>query len=309
MEHIKTSPRDFFLQVLSNLFLYYCAGWLVSLLYDYINFAFGSTGGYYYGGSAWFSGSMRWAIASLVIVFPVYVLVTRFINRDLAKHPEKKDLRIRKWMMYLTLALASLALIIDVIALLYQFLSGEFALTFFLKVLAVAVVSGLVWGYYYYELRRDAGKHAPSRMIFRYISIALVAITIIGGFFIVGSPTTARQRQYDMQRVSDLQTIQWQLVNYWQSKQMLPASLDQLNDPISGYMVPVDPEGAAYGYKKTGNTSFEVCATFSLQATDSTGMVKPITGAGNETWVHGAGQTCFTRMIDMDLYPPRPATK
>ncbi len=297
------------MHLLSNLGLYYCAGWLVSLLYDYINYSFGTTS-YYGGDSAWFSGSMRWAIASLVIVFPVYVWITHSLNKDLEAHPEKRELRIRKWMMYITLSLAAIALIADLIALIYQFLSGEFAPTFFLKVLSVAVVASLVFGYYFYELRRDAGKKAPQRGVFRYAALALVLATVVGGFFIVGSPTTARIRQYDSQRVGDLQNIQWQIVNYWQSKGSLPKSLDSLQDPISGYMVPVDPEFVTkqlqYEYKPTGATVFELCATFGLQSVDAQGITKPITGAGNDTWVHGGGRTCFTRTIDADLYPVRP---
>jgi hypothetical protein len=81
---------------------------------------------------------MRWAIASLVIVFPVYVWVTHRLNNDLEVNPEKRGLWIRKWLMYLTLALASVALVIDLIALVNEFLSGEFTTTFLLKVLAVA---------------------------------------------------------------------------------------------------------------------------------------------------------------------------
>jgi hypothetical protein len=211
MEHIKTSPRDFFLHLLSNVALYYCAGWLVSLLYDCINFGFGTMG--YYGGG-WLPDSMRWAIASLVIVFPIYIWVTHRLNKDIDANPEKKNLHVRKWMMYLTLSLASIALVVDLVALIYQFLSGEFALTFFLKVAAVALVSGLVFGYYYYELRRDSGKHAPARSLFRYGALVLVLASVIGGLVIAGSPTTARERQYDQQRLTDLQNIQWQLVSY-----------------------------------------------------------------------------------------------
>ena len=140
---VKNSPKDFFLYLLSNVALYYCAGWLVSLLYDCINYAFGSTARYYYE-TSWLPSSMRWAIASLVIVFPVYIWVTHMLNKDLDAHPEKRELRVRKWLIYLTMSLASVALVADIVALIYQFLSGEFVTTFFLKVLAVAVVSAPV---------------------------------------------------------------------------------------------------------------------------------------------------------------------
>lgn len=303
----KTSPKDFFLYLLSNVALYYCAGWLVSLLYDYINYGFGTIN---YYETSWLPSSMRWAIASLVIVFPVYIWVTNGLNRDLATNPGKKDLWVRKWMMYLTLALASIAIVIDLVALVNEFLAGEFAATFILKVLAVALVSGLVFGYYFYELRRDAGKHAPARSIFRYAAIALVALTIAGGFLVVGSPTTARERRYDVQRVFDLQSIQSQVTNYWQNKRALPPALSALSDPLLGYSLPIDPEITTkqreYEYKPTGSLSFEICATFNLAGGPSDEVTGPkITGAGNEVWLHGAGRTCFNRTIDPAFFPAK----
>ncbi len=308
---IKTTPRDFFLYLLSNVALYYCAGWLVSLLYDFINYSLGSID--YYGGE-WLPGSMRWAIASLVIVFPVYIWVTNGLNRDLEAHPEKRELRVRKWLIYLTLSLSSIALVVDLIALVNEFLSGEFAATFFLKVLAVAVVSVLVFLYYFYELRRDAGKPAPSHALFRWIAIALVAITVVSSFFVVGSPTTARNNRYDNQRVSDLQNMQSQVTYYYQRKQVLPTDSAQLNDPLSGYAVPVDPEnGAVYPYKTTGPKSFQLCATFANEDANSQPgrpEVAPMpvatknVGASVDYWNHATGQVCFERTIDTQLYPP-----
>ena len=313
---VKTTPKDFFLYLLSNIALYYCAGWLVSLLYDFINYSFGSINFYE---TSWLPGSMRWAIASLVIVFPVYIWVTHRLNKDLEAHPAKREMRVRKWLIYLTLALASIAMVVDLIALVDQFLSGEFVPTFFLKVLAVAVVSALVFFYYYYELRRDAGKPAPSHALFRYIAIALVVLSVGGALFAVGSPETARNRQYDQRRVSDLQQIQSQVVYYYQRKQVLPTEISQLNDPLSGFAVPVDPvTSSAYTYRSTAPMAFELCATFATEATDgqlgdgsmAPRPVAPIMEGGKyfdvtqDYWAHGAGEVCFPRTIDPERYPP-----
>lgn len=305
MEHIKTGPKDFFLYLLSNLALYYCAGWLISLLYDIINYAFGSLNYY----DLWLPTSMRWAVASLVIVFPLYVWVTHWLNQDLEQHAEKRELRVRKWLMYLTLSLASITLIVDMIALLNQFLSGEFATTFFLKVIAVALVAGMVFVYYWYELRRDHGKAAPARAIFRYSAAAIVLAAIVLGFVIVGSPTTARERQYDQQRISDLQYLQGQIVSYWQAKEQLPRTLNDLRDPISGVVPPVDPQAEtldrAYEYRPTGSNSFELCATFNQDGAAPGALYESrVIGGGNEVWAHEAGRTCFTRTIDAAFYPP-----
>lgn len=311
-QSIKASPRDFFLYLLSNVALYYCAGWLVSLLYDYINYSFGSVDFSYQ--TSWLPDSMRWAIASLIIVFPVYILVTRRLNADLVAAPEKKDLWVRKWLIYLTLALASIALVIDLVALVNEFLSGEFATTFLLKTLAVAVVAGMIFDYYFYELRRDAGKFAPARALFRWMAIGLVVVSVVSGFFIVGSPEEARARRYDFDRVDNLQNIQWQIVNYWQKKEALPKSLTDLNDPIAGYTVPVDPvTGTSYDYALLSEKAFELCATFDLASRNPQLGPAPLSGlyksVESSNWTHEQGRVCFERTIDSDLYPPQRESK
>ncbi len=142
-----------------------------------------------------------------------------------------------------------------------------------------------------------------------YIVISVVVISVIGGFFIIGSPATERVRRFDERRVSDLQTIQWEVINYWQKKNQLPATLGALRDDIRGFVPPQDPEtGAPYEYAVSDATSFSLCAVFSMptdSATDTRGITKPLSvGLQSENWAHNNGRACFKRVIDKDLYPP-----
>lgn len=143
------------------------------------------------------------------------------------------------------------------------------------------------------------------------IVIGAVAVAVVASFFVIGSPLTERTRRFDERRVSDLQSIQWEVVNYWQKKSRLPATLAELNDDIRGFGVPQDPEtGGAYEYAEESAASFSLCATFSLASDASANMRRitksvPVIGV-NQSWTHGSGRTCFTRTIDKDLYPPVP---
>jgi hypothetical protein len=151
----------------------------------------------------------------------------------------------------------------------------------------------------------------------RYISWAtgvLIVVTVLAGFMIVGTPAEARKMRLDNQRVSDLQSIQWQVVNYWQLKQALPVSIVELEDPISGYLNPRDPEtGELYVYRPTGPLSFELCATFAASGDADWGKGEPMPirayGSIEGSWAHGAGEQCFTRAIDPERYPPASNTK
>ncbi len=117
--------------------------------------------------------------------------------------------------------------------------------------------------------------------------------------------------RYDEQKVSDLQNMQYQLVNYWQQKQILPKAATELADPLQGYTLPMDPQsGAPYTYEMTGATSFKLCAAFNEPTPDTAGrgsyssgtMSYPSMSGIDENWQHGAGDTCFTRTIDPERY-------
>ena len=148
--------------------------------------------------------------------------------------------------------------------------------------------------------------------IFTYAIIAVVVAAVVTAFFVVGSPQTERLRRFDSQRVSDLTQIQDQIRNYWQSKQVLPQKLSDLNDQFTGYQVPRDPQTTAeYVYLVKGEVTFNLCATFNLQSSISqSGKTVPVAPMpaypGQYNWDHAAGYQCFERTIDKQLYPPYP---
>ncbi len=140
-----------------------------------------------------------------------------------------------------------------------------------------------------------------------YGVITVVAIAVLAGFFVIGSPGDERSRRFDEQRVSDLSLIQNQLLNYWQAKGNLPESLGALQDTISGFSIPNDPDpGAtsAYQYSVRGPDTFLLCAVFSTSNVNEVGIKPhPIDyRSWGDNWKHDIGKTCFERTIDKDLY-------
>lgn len=285
--------------------LYACAGSVLALLFQYVNLAFPDSLSPSYDSG----GAIRWAIASLVIIFPVFVWGSWFLRRDMTREPEKAELKIRRWLLYLTLFAAAVLIIGDLVALLYNFLEGDLTISFFLKILAVFAVAAAVFGYYLYELRRDPQKFSVGARVFAWGVVVVIAGIVIAGFFAAGSPFTQRAIRFDRERVNNLQDIQSRLVLVWQQKGSLPRSLNELTDAISGFAAPRDPEtNTAYEYKKTGDLAFELCATFafSSDADRLAPMAAPV-GLYSKpdtmnNWKHGAGVACFERAIDPELY-------
>lgn len=149
----KTSPKDVFMHLLAIISLYVSAGSFVALIFQYVNIAFPDPlrEGDYYLRSAY--SAIRWAIATLVVVFPVYAVTSWLLQKGYAQNPTLRNLRIRKWLIYFTLFAAALFIIGDLIALIYNFLQGELTARFFLKVLTVFFVAGSVFWYYFMDIR------------------------------------------------------------------------------------------------------------------------------------------------------------
>ena len=316
----KLTPKDFFVQFGVVAALYVSAISLINLLFQTINYAFPDELAYY--GDPYSSG-IRWAIASLIIIFPLFLTLAWFIGKDFRVYPEKRELSIRKWLIYLTLFVAGIAVVVDLIALVNTFLSGEITARFILKVLAALVVAGGVFGYFIYDLRQKNPVGRKDKT-FAWIAAALVLASIVGGFVIMGSPGTAREKRFDMERVSNLQNIQWQIVNYWQQKEKFPKGLSELEDSIGGWRSPKDPDtDTAYEYVVGDGLSFKLCASFSRSTIGEReklkgrggsigkGGISYSTPAYNgigigiaDNWEHDGGRFCFDRAIDPERYPP-----
>ncbi|MEK7665182.1 MAG: DUF5671 domain-containing protein, partial [Patescibacteria group bacterium] len=298
--------------------LYWSAITFVTLLWQYINYFFPDILNQYYNYFS-FTGPIRFAVSSLIIVFPVFILVSWYLNKVYAKETAVRESKIRKWLIYLTLFIASLIIIGDLVSVINTFLEGELKARFFLKALSVLLVAIVIFWYYLDDVRREI----TSKKMVKYFGVstsAVVLISIISAFFIVGSPATARLMQLDQQKISDLQGIQYQIVNYWQTKEKLPAMLTDLTDNISGYVPSADPQSKTvyeYNIKDATNLFFELCAEFNREGNDQYGQFRPAIPekgyeygyADTDNWQHKAGRVCFERKIDKQLYPPLNKTK
>ena len=242
------------MHILNTIALYISASSLLSLVFDYINVAFPDKLNLYYSPG----DSIRWTLSLFIIIFGVFVWTSRFIEKDLVGNPDKNDLKIRRWVIYLTIFLSALLLIGDLVALIYNFLGGDLTAPFILKVISVFAVGGVIFWYYLYDLKKNPGEFSPKSKTIIWSSTIIVLAVIIYGFYLAGPPFKQRLVRFDNQRVNDMQTIQNKIVyDYWQQKNKLPQSLDNLRDSISGFVPPVDPDtNQPYEYKATGNLSF-----------------------------------------------------
>lgn len=298
----QSSARDVFSYLLLILMLISSVVSFMTLLWQYINIGLPDALDYY----SISYDLARTAVATLLIVWPVFLGISWLVLKDLSKEPRKQQLWVRRWLLYFAVFVAALATIIDLVTLVNTFLNGEITTRFILKVLAILVVAVSVLAYELWELRRDVTQPTQLPRLAAVISSLAVVIGIVAMFFVAGSPQTQRAIRLDGQRVQQLADIQYQLIDFWQRKQMLPESLDELKNELSGYVPAVDlVTGVAYSYKKTGENTFTLCASFDYKSLDlARGQKLPPYQSVFDQFSHEAGDVCFDRTIDPDTYPP-----
>lgn len=296
----RNTPRDAFLYLAVVITLAMVSISLGSLLFDLVNIWLPDA--LMYGnrcGSDNCAAAVRVAMAFLIVSLPVLFFVWRFLQRDVAAHPEMLQSRIRRWLLYFTLFVAGGSLIGDFISLVINFLNGLMTLQFFIKTIIFAWIAGTVFYYFLNELK---GMNGTAKRFVGWFAIAVAVAAIIAGFAATGLPTSARAQEADNQRVYALQNLQSQVVNYWQRKEQLPITQNDLVDPLQGDMIPVDPiTGEPFEYTVTGPLSFRLCATFATEFMETTPRYYEVI---NDNWQHGKGLVCFERTIDPDLYKP-----
>lgn len=305
----KTTPRDFFFWAGLLVALIGSVISLTTLLFSYINFAFPDPLAYYgdpYG------GAVRVAMASVIVFIPTALVLAHLIRKTIVNEAGKANIWVRRWALGLILFVASLTILIDLITLIVTFLGGEITVRFGLKVAVVLLVAAFMFLHFLADLKGYWLENVKKAGLVSSSVLAMTLVSVVAGFFIIGTPGDIRMMRFDEQKVMDLQSIQYQVVNYYQQKEELPESLTELADPISGFVLPVDqqPGAAAYRYTVTGPLSFELCAVFNKPTPDTRGqggypardMSYPSMGV-DENWQHEAGDTCFTRTIDPERYP------
>jgi hypothetical protein len=311
MDKPRSTPKDFFLWAGAMITLYAGVIAFITLLFEYINHTFKDVAldQYYYYDP--YAGGVAYSMASLIVLTPVFLVLMRVIRRSIVADPSRGEVWVRRWALFLVLFVAGATIVIDLIVLLTSFLSGEeMTARFLLKVAVVLLVASAGFMHFLADLWGYWDKNPQYARSINWSVGVLVILTIGAGFLIIGTPQSQRMYRIDEQRVTDLQSLQSKIIYQYQQKERLPQTLAELNDSLSYFTVPTDPEtNQEYVYRVKNPLTFELCATFNAPTRESANgsITRPMMYGGmNENWQHGAGEKCFERTIDPDLYPPYP---
>jgi hypothetical protein len=292
------TAKHFALQLGSLISLYLSLSFLIALVFGIITLLYPDpANGIYEIESA--QDTVRLGIAMVIVFFPAYLVLTRIVNTVRRSEGNGAYLGLTKWLIYLSLLIGGLALLGDLVAVIMSFLNGELTLRFLLKAATVFVVVGAAFYYYFLDAKEYWLTHEKTSWQFGAGTFVVVLAATIFGFMHVETPTVVREQKLDTQQITDLQTIQWRLQDYYVTNKKLPETLEVLGAPT----VPTAPAGrASYQYRITED-GFTLCATFAQESktTDYMGSA-PITEKGfisnPDNWQHGTGETCFKRTLN-----------
>ena len=149
----KTSPKDFFLHLLTIVTLYASAVSLGTVLWQLINLTMPDPLLDAQSNLTYVKSLLRTGLSTLIIMFPAYLATSWYLAKDCFTQPEKRQLRIRRWLIYFTVFAATVIILISLVRLTNTLLDGELTLRFFLKLLSIFFIAGSIFGYYLHDLR------------------------------------------------------------------------------------------------------------------------------------------------------------
>lgn len=247
---------------------------------------------------------LKFAISALVISAPIYYLTTRQIFKNLFSGELDKNCGVRRWLTYFILLITSIVMIGWMIAVINNFLSGEFTLKFILKAITALGISIIIFTFYLHDIKREevAGKKDKAVKLYLYGSLALIIIVFIASLFAVESPAETRNRRLDEAIISDFNNINMAIENYYQGNKKLPENINELKEESNFLMKDdiKDPiSGEKYEYKIIDKKKYELCATFRTSNKDREGDAYRY--ETNGFYLHDSGYKCLKNTINVPL--------
>jgi hypothetical protein len=150
------SPRDAFFHLLGFTALYAWVISLIFLLFAYIDFAFpdSATRTSTYAMEQALT-SIRVSLATLVVSYPLFLLVWSFLLRQVRMFPEKAVSGARRWLSFMSLFVGAVTILANVITVVYFLVEGDLTVRFLLKVAVLLLITGAMLVYLALTLRYE----------------------------------------------------------------------------------------------------------------------------------------------------------
>lgn len=302
MEHIKNNAAKFaFFYMLSLVALIFMALSSGMIIFQIINKLIADPINQFSGRFS--TDALKFAISAIIIATPIYFLITRQIFKNLFSGELDENSGIRKWLTYFILLISSVVMIGWFIATINSFLDGELTSKFILKSLTAIGIAGVIFSFYFYDIKREGIKERKDNIIKIYFISSLVAVVAIfvSSLFFVESPTETRNRRLDEAVLQKFNEVDSAINSYYADNDVLPENLDVLVSEIiflteDGIKNPATKERFDYNVKN--ETTYELCANFLTSNISNENERYP---AYKDLWPHESGYQCLKQKVRKDV--------
>ena len=245
-------------------------------------------------------GAMKFAISAIIISAPIYYFTSKQIYKSLRKGKLEEDAAVRKWFTYLIILVSIIVMIVWLITTISGFLNGELTTKSILKTITALFISGSVFSFYLYDIKREniKGKKDKVISIYFYASFVIVLIAFVTSMFIVESPTETRKRKLDDRVINNFYQIDGSINSYYKKYEKLPEAIEDLKEEYNYITTeeltnPVTKE--LYEYKIVSGDEYELCTTFQFSSKEED--KKDHDPYVDKMWIHEAGYDCLTQKV------------
>lgn len=246
------------------------------------------------------TSQLRFAISAVIVASPVYFWMTSLIQKSLRKGELDKESQLRKWMTYVIILVSAIVIIVSLIGVINNYLSGDLTSKVGLKLLITMLISGTVLSYYLYNIKRE--NFVKNKIIKLYFigSLIFILFALIFGFVIADSPTQVRKMKHDSNILRDFNNIRYGIDEHVRNNGALPENLNDMNRSIR-----TDGNVSDYEYRIISENEYELCANFETNNENNLSMDNDYL---NKEWPHEVGYQCFQEKSRIDkngmLSPP-----
>jgi hypothetical protein len=247
-----------------------------------------------------YDSQLKFAISALLVAAPLFFYSSYLIRRGLAAKELEVDSAIRRWLTYFVIFVSSVIILGTLIGVLNSFLSGELTSRFIFKALTVAVISGLNFAFYFYDIKRySPEKKDPVVKIFFGAAIFLVLAAFVSSCFFVESPKAARNRRLDQNLLNNFSSLENAINSYYDNNGRLPENIAELKGAKNVYltekMLNVPESNQAIEYRRDADKEFSLCADFRSDTRSEKNNDDYIGSFHNQP--HAAGYQCLSGQL------------
>jgi hypothetical protein len=97
-------------------------------------------------------------LATVIVTFPIFVVVHSLIQTQLRKRPDLYFSPVRRWLTYVALVIAAIVLVADAVWFVTSFIQGQLTIRFVLESLVLLVLGGGIFLYYLMTMEPPAAR-------------------------------------------------------------------------------------------------------------------------------------------------------